>query len=174
MRAGRAALRELFGGADLTEGRVPVAVSSTDLLSGERVVIREGPAADAVYASSALAGVFPPERRGPRLLADGAYTDICPIDVARDLGCECIVAVNPGWLRVVEGVDTGLQAILRATEICYLHHSSLRFEEADVVIKPPFRRAIETLEFAAYRECIAAGMRGVRERSEALTRMRGA
>ncbi|HSH75177.1 MAG TPA: hypothetical protein VLA09_05820, partial [Longimicrobiales bacterium] len=61
------------------------------------------------------------------------------------------MAVNPGRPRVVEGIHTGLQAILRATEICYLHHASLRFEEADVVIKPPFRRAIETLEFAAYR-----------------------
>ena len=79
--------------------------------------------------------------------------------------------MNPGRPRVVEGIHTGLQAILRATEICYLHHASLRFEEADVVIKPPFRRAIETLEFAAYRECIAAGMRGVREQSSTLSRM---
>ncbi|HSH75662.1 MAG TPA: patatin-like phospholipase family protein, partial [Longimicrobiales bacterium] len=61
VEAGRNALRALLGRADLAEGRVPVAVSATDLLSGERVVIRSGPAAEAVYASSALAGVFPPE-----------------------------------------------------------------------------------------------------------------
>ncbi len=160
--AGRDALRRLLGGADLADGRVPVAVSATDLLSGERVVIRGGPAFDAVYASSALAGVLPPQSRGARLLADGAYTDICPIDVALECGNDCLVAVHPGRSEVVEEIRSGLQAIVRATEICYTHHSALRFASADVVIKPPFRRPIDTLEFSACRECIAAGIRGVR------------
>ncbi len=57
---------------------------------------------------------------------------------------------------------------MRATEICYVHHATLRFDEAEVVIRPPFRRAIETLEFGAYRECMAAGVRGVRLEGPAL------
>lgn len=170
VRAGRDALRVLLGSKDLAEGRIPIVVSSTDLLSGERVVTREGPAVEAVYASSALAGVLPPERAGSRLLADGAYTDVCPIDVARGFGFECVVAVNPGRSDVVEDIASGLQAIMRATEICYVHHAALRFDDADVVIKPPFRRAIDTLEFGAYRECVAAGIRGARESSSALAR----
>lgn len=170
VEAGRTALRSLLGSSDLQGGRVPVAVSTTDLLSGDRIVIRSGAATEAVYASSALAGVLPPQQWGDWLLADGAYTDICPIDVAREYGHETIVAVNPGRSDVVEEVTSGLQAILRATEICYLHHATLRFDEADVVIRPPFRRAIDTLDFAAYRECIAAGARGVRRSVEGLTR----
>jgi NTE family protein len=165
---GRAALRSLLGGSDLRAGRIPVAVSTTDLVSGDCVVIKTGPAYEAVYASSALAGVLPPYRKGDRLLADGAYTDICPIDVAREYGHEAIVAVNPGRSDVVGEITSGLQAILRATEICYMHHAGLRFDEADVVIRPPFRRAIDTLDFAAYRECVAAGVRGVRVNSQAL------
>jgi NTE family protein len=166
VRAGREALRSLLGDSDLADGRVPVAVSSTDLLSGERVVLRGGPAVDAVYASSALAGVLPPQRVGSRLLVDGAYTDICPMDVARDFGCEKVVAVNPGRSDVVDDIRNGLQSLLRATEICYLHHATLRFDEADVLIKPPYRRPIDTLEFSAYRECVAAGVRAVRASSQ--------
>ncbi len=162
IRSGRSALHLLLEGLDLQTGRIPVAVSTTDLRSGDRVVIRGGPSAEAAYASSALAGVLPPSKRGERLLADGAYTDICPIDVAKEFGHEAIVAVNPGRSEVVENITSGLQAILRATEICYQHHAALRFDEADVVIRPPFRRAIDTLEFGAYRECIAAGIRGAR------------
>lgn len=161
--AGRNALEALLGTADLADGRVPIAVSATDLLRGDRVVMRSGPAADAVYASSALAGVLPPKRIGPYLLADGAYTDICPIDVAREFGCERILAVNPGRSAVVADIRNGLQGLMRATEICYLHHAALRFEQADAVLHPPFRRAIETLEFGAHRECVAAGVRAVRD-----------
>jgi NTE family protein len=167
---GRSALSALLGRADLSDGRLPIAVSATDLLSGERVVLRTGSAAEAVYASSALAGVLPPERKGPWLLADGAYTDVCPIDVARELGQEVTVAVNPGRSDLVEEIQSGLHALLRATEICYLHHSALRFADADIVIRPPYRRAIDTLDFGAYRECIAAGIRGVRRNTGALAR----
>ncbi|MDH3270175.1 MAG: patatin-like phospholipase family protein [Gemmatimonadota bacterium] len=168
---GRDALRQLLGEADLAEGRVPIAVSATDLLSGERVVIRSGPAFDAVYASSALAGVLPPESRGSFLLADGAYTDVCPIDVALEYGNDCLVAVHPGRADVVHEIRSGLEAIVRATEICYTHHAALRFDSADVVIRPPFRRQIDTLEFSACRECIAAGIRGVRANTCELARV---
>ena len=171
LEAFRVALHSLLGGMDLAEGRVPVAVSATDLLSGDRVVIRSGPAAEAVYASSALAGLVPPEPRGPWLLADGAYTDICPIDVAKDYGNDVIVAVNPGRSKVVETIQSGLEAIVRATEICYLHHATLRFDEADVVLIPRFRRAIDTLDFTARRECVAAGIRAVRQDGRALDRV---
>jgi NTE family protein len=95
-------------------------------------------------------------------LADGAYTDVCPIDVALEYGNERLVAVNPGRSDVVQEIRSGLQAIVRASEICYMHHAALRFDAADVVIRPPFRRPIDTLEFSARRECLAAGIRGVR------------
>jgi NTE family protein len=173
VEASRAALHSLLGGKDLADGRIPVAVSATDLLSGERVVIRSGPAAEAVYASSALAGLVPPEPRGHWLLADGAYTDICPIDVARQYGHDAVVAVNPGRSEAVEEIRSGLDALVRATEICYLHHATLRFDEADVVLLPRFRRAIDTLDFAASRECVAAGIRAVRA-EKALDRVLGA
>jgi NTE family protein len=173
IEAGRAALETLLGDADLGDGRVPVAVSATDLLSGDRVVMRKGRAVDAVYASSALAGVLPPRRVGPYLLADGAYTDICPIDVARGFGCERIVAVSPGRSDVVDDIRNGLQGLMRATEICYLHHAALRFEQADIVLHPPFRRAIDTLDFGAHRECVAAGVRAVRANMEELERVLG-
>lgn len=168
VEGGRAGLRTLLEGAELSDGRIPVAVSATDLLSGERVVMRTGSAVEAVYASSALAGVLPPQPRGRWLLADGAYTDICPIDVALGFGHSAIVAVDPGRSDVLDSVNSGLQAVLRATEICYVHHSALRFAQADVVIRPPYRRSIDTLEFGAYRECIAAGIRGVRESRDSL------
>jgi NTE family protein len=87
-RAREPGLRELMrlvGHGSLDRGRVPVVVTATDLRSGERVVLRTVPSDDAVYASAALAGVLPPLELGKLLLADGAYTDLAPVDVAREL-----------------------------------------------------------------------------------------
>lgn len=165
---GQAFLRALTRGRKLEDGRVPIAVCTTDLRSGERVILRSGSAAQAIYASSALAGVVPPLQRSGTLLADGAYVDLAPIDVAREYGNPVAIAVDPGQLMEASAIHNGLQAITRAFEICHRHHAELRFGEADLVLRPTFRRPIDTLDFDAKRECVAAGMRAVRLRRRTL------
>ncbi len=159
-----ALLRTLTQGRDLDGGRVPVAICATDLRTGERVVLKEGPAADAVYASAALAGVLPPLERDGYLLSDGAYADLAPVDVARGFGATIVIAVDPIQQPSDRPIHNGFQALMRAVEICHLRHADLRFEGADLVLRPRFRRAIDVLDFAAKRECIAAGVHAVRTR----------
>ena len=171
---GRALLEDLYGGQELEQGRIPVAVGATDLNSGQRVVLSSGSASSAVYASVALAGVLPPLRSGDRLLADGAYSDIAPIDIARGFECDSVIAVNPSQQGNSARIENGLQAMVRAVEICHTRHAGLRLAEADLVISPRFRRSIDTLDFSAKRECIAAGVRGVRGSRRDLAGLLGA
>ncbi len=132
-----------------------------------------GPALECVYASSALAGVVPPIDHDGQQLADGAYADVAPVDVARRFGVPHVLAVDPGQLHLGLRVRNGLEAMLRASEVCYTRHSELRFREADLVIRPAFSRRIDTLDFAAKRECIAAGIQGVRRAAPQLSRTLG-
>lgn len=161
VEAGRAVLADLLGGADLRAGRVPVAVCATDLRTGARVTIRQGPAHEAVYASAALAGVLPPLRHGEYLLADGAYADIAPIDVAADMGADVVIAVDPGQEEAVDRIGNGLHCVMRAMEICHRRHAELRMREADLVLRPRFGRGIDVLDFDARLECVAAGRNAV-------------
>jgi NTE family protein len=161
-------LRSLVRDGDLDGGRVPVAVCATDLRSGERVVLRSGSAAEAVYASSALAGLLAPLVKGERVLVDGAYADLAPIDVARSFGAPVVIAVDPGQNHFDARVGNGLQALVRALEICHRRHADLRFADADMVLRPPFRRPIDVLDLKAQRECVAAGLRAVRLERERL------
>jgi len=173
-RAGLAELRKILGDGRLEGGRIPIVVSATDLKSGNRTVIRSGNAVDAVYASAALAGVLPPLQADDRLLADGAYTDLAPVDVARDLASGPVIAVDPGQQSHTGEIHNGFQAIMRAMEICHRQHAELRFGEADLVVRPRFRRRIDTLDFGARRECVAAGIRCVRtDRAAVRTLLRG-
>lgn len=160
--AGLRALRTLTLGRNLEDARLPVAVSTTDLRGGRRHVIRTGDAAEAVYASVALAGVLPPLERDGLLLADGAYADLAPVGVAREVGHPVVIAVDPGQALASAEVRNGLQALRRAVEVCNLSHAAAGFEQADLVLRPTFRRTIDTLDFAARRECVAAGARIVR------------
>ncbi len=77
-----------------------------------------------------------------------------------------VIAVHPGQLTEAESIRTGLQAALRAVEVCYTHHAHLRFALADLVLKPTFPRYIDTLDFRARRGCVLVGIRLVREHRE--------
>lgn len=172
---GMALLGRLTLGRDLEDSALPVAAVATDLVSGGRVVLRQGKAAHALYASAALAGVLPPLEREGQLLADGAYADVAPIDVARSLGAEVVIAVQPGPPQMPgRTVRNGVQAMIRALEICHHQHSHLRFAQADLVLEPRFPRPIDTLDFGHKAVCVAAGVRAVRAALPRLRELLGA
>lgn len=161
---GQQILRELTQDRPLEDSILPVAAVATDLLTGQRVVIRRGNAAEAAYASGALAGILPPHATDDgQLLADGAYTDIAPVDVAREMDAEVVIAINLDQTKERQpAIHNGLQALMRALEICHYQHAHLRFAVADLVLRPPFPFAIDTLDFSQKRVCVAAGAQAVR------------
>ncbi|MEU4558718.1 patatin-like phospholipase family protein [Actinoplanes sp. NPDC023936] len=74
--------------------RLPFAAVACDLATGEEVVMRDGPVAQAVLASAAVPGVFPPVDRDGLMLVDGSLVNIVPAGVARRLGADIVVAVD--------------------------------------------------------------------------------
>lgn len=168
---GRALLEHLTLGRRLEQGRIRVAAVATDLNHGRRVVLQRGSAAEAAYASSALAGLLPPLPHDDGLLADGCYADLVPIDVARGPDNDLVIAVDVQQQVDLRPPSNGIQAILRAVDICSDEHARLRFTEADFVIRPQFPFSIDTLEFSCKRFCIAAGNRAVRTSIEDLRQL---
>lgn len=76
------------------ELRIPLAVTATDFTTGEGVVFRSGPLADAVRASCAYPGVFLPVTVNGRLLVDGMLAHSLPSQPVRDMGADRVIAVN--------------------------------------------------------------------------------
>ena len=125
-------------------------------------MLNTGDAAEAVYASAAIAGMLPPLDKDPYLLVDGAYSDLAPVDVARQSGIECVIAVDPSNTNPTKIPSNGLQAMLRGIDICQYEHANLRYRLADLVIQPRFSRSIGTLDFEYKRDSIAAGAIAIR------------
>jgi len=76
------------------ELRIPLAVMTTDLSTGEPVIFRSGPLAEAVGASCAYPGMFLPVEINGRLLVDGVFADPVPARSLRDAGCDPVLAVH--------------------------------------------------------------------------------
>ena len=103
----------------------PVIVNTVDLNSGMQVFwglpgLDDIRVADAVFASCALPGYFPPHEIGGRFYVDGAVVSNVPFDAARALGPEMIVAVDVSANSVLtaDAQDDGFAGVFaRATEI---------------------------------------------------------
>ena len=89
-------LHRYFG--DLTIEELPrrFVCMSTDLQSRKPYPLRHGPVGNAVMASVALPGLFPPRRDGQRLLADGGILDNLPVGLLTDRDEGPVLAVNIG------------------------------------------------------------------------------
>lgn len=170
---GRDVLRNLVRGKSLQNGRIPIYTCATDILTGKRVVTSEGDAVDAIYASSALAGLLPPLELNSHILIDGGYSDVAPVDILRDRGLDFVIAVDPGQRRVDAEPKNGLEVLLRSIEITQNAFAGARLAKADLVFKPKFKHSVGVMAFKHKRECIAAGISAVRRRKVQLHEMLG-
>ncbi|MCU0764426.1 MAG: patatin-like phospholipase family protein [Hydrogenophaga sp.] len=74
----------------------PFRAVSTDMETGQAVVLDHGDLAAALRASMSVPGVFAPLELNGRILGDGGLVNNLPVDVARRLGADVVIAVNIG------------------------------------------------------------------------------
>ncbi len=75
---------------------IPYRAVATDLVMGTPVVFSEGELANVMRASMSVPGAVAPTEYQGKLLVDGGLTDNLPVDVARTMGADIIIAVNLG------------------------------------------------------------------------------
>src|SRR4051812_25881229 len=73
---------------------VPLHVIACDILNGREVPLSEGPLVDAVMASAAIPGVFPPIDWDGLMLVDGGVVNNTPITHALELGSDHIYVLS--------------------------------------------------------------------------------
>jgi NTE family protein len=78
-------LDEFLGERTFADLRFPCAVMAVDLKAGREVILNQGRVVDAILATVAVPGVFPPKQYGDCQLVDGAVLNPVPVSVARSL-----------------------------------------------------------------------------------------
>lgn len=81
----------------LEDAPIPLHVVATDVISGTDVLLSSGNAADAIAASAAIPGIFPPVRINGRDLMDGGVVNNTPISHAIALGADRVWVLPTGY-----------------------------------------------------------------------------
>ena len=72
----------------------PFACVAFNLMNNEETVLHSGHLAKAIRASMAIPGVFSPVRKDSMVLVDGGVANNLPVDVAKAMGADIIIAVT--------------------------------------------------------------------------------
>lgn len=81
---------------DFSKLPIPFKAVATDIDTGKMVVLDHGNLAEALRASMSVPGVYPPVHFQGHTLVDGGLVRNLPIDVARRMGADIVIAVNVG------------------------------------------------------------------------------
>jgi NTE family protein len=148
--------------------QIPFRAVATDLVSGEPVVISEGPLRSAVMASCAVPGAVAPLALDGMLLSDGGVTRPVPTNVARQEGARFIVAVSvPSTIYSHEKFSSSLDVYVRASSITGYHFEASLLREADVIIQPRVGQ-LHWTDFALAKSLITEGENAARDRLKML------
>ena len=126
----------------LEQTRVPFHVITTDVLTGSEVRLSRGPALDAVMASAAIPGVFPPVDWGHRHLMDGGIANHAPLSDALELGAERVYVLSTGIAcDLAEPPHGALGMLLHSMSLLLMRRLQVEVElladRAELIVLPP-------------------------------------
>ncbi len=79
---------------DFDKFSIPYRAIATNIENGDAVILKSGSLSKAIYASSSIPGGFQPIEIDGVSLVDGGVSDNFPIQVAKDMGADIIIAVD--------------------------------------------------------------------------------
>ncbi len=173
---------------------IPCALTAVDLKRMEEVVMREGKVIDAVMATIAIPGIFPPKEWADLLLVDGMVLDPVPVNIARSLAPSMpVIAVSLSpvperwkdispWgkspdnplLRPISKlrVAKAFEIYMRSMDMTAYMLSEIRLEldKPEVIIRPAVWH-IGAMDRVNVREVAALGEDAVEDSSAALQKL---
>lgn len=139
---------------------IPFWAVTTDLATGEAVILKQGSLSEAVTASMSIPGFLIPVKRNNKLLVDGGIANNLPVSVVREMGADIVIAVDISTplfktdeLNDVVDVADQLSSLLtrKNTEL-----QLAQLTERDVLLVPELDD-IETSDFAKAAMAIPRG-----------------
>lgn len=130
---------------------IPYRAIATDIITGEMVVMGNGELSMAMRASMAVPAAFDPVRWNEHLLVDGGLARNLPVDVARNMGAEAVIAIDVGAKLISEEEITDALAIVyQITGLLTVQNTNVQIQtlkEDDVLITPELGNDVGSADF---------------------------
>ncbi|MEZ9516715.1 patatin-like phospholipase family protein [Vibrio splendidus] len=153
---------------------IPYRSVATDIIKLEEVVIDHGHLVDAMMASMSVPGALPPYEVDGRMLVDGGVTNNMPVDVARAMGADIVIAVDiSSNYKDKEDFTTFLSAADQLSNYLVRRSTQEQAEtltDDDVFLRPDVGQ-MDTTEFDKMPGAYQAGYDAAREYSSELSKL---
>jgi NTE family protein len=147
---------------------------ATDLETGDRRVLAGGDLTEALRASMSAPGVFAPVELNGRLLVDGGLVENLPVDVAREMGVDIVIAVDVGSQPVGRReLNSALTVSNQMLTIMMQRETDRQREllvDGDVLIEPPLG-TMPSLDFTVVDQTVMRGADGARGQAARLAEL---
>jgi NTE family protein len=141
--------------------KIPVYIVVTNLETGEEEILSKGSVAEAVRASSAVPGIFPPVKIHNNYYIDGGVVNPTPIDVLHNAGMDVIIGVDLVMKRNLELKNPSITStLLQSYEIIRTLAVKYKLSSTNtdaILLKPDLRGAIDSFRFHELNRFIRAG-----------------
>jgi len=126
--------------------KIPFKVVTTDLITGEKVVIDQGRISNAIAASMSIPGMFIPFKFEDKMLVDGGLIDPVPVDVVREMGADIVIGVTLRDIQedTLPATNNVLSILNRSIYIMLEELNNISANRADIVIRPHYRGTLST------------------------------
>lgn len=126
----------------LEDADIPVHLVTTDVASGQEVLLSSGDPVDCVLASAAIPAVFPSVRIAGRDLIDGGVADNAAVSQAVTLGADVVYVLPTGYACALDKppstpLASALQALTLLIEQRLILEVAHFADHADIRVLPP-------------------------------------
>ncbi len=137
--------------------KIPMYVIATELKEGKKVVFNYGNTGQAVRASVAIPSMFIPTKIGDDEYVDGGLVSPVPVDVAKKLGADIVIAVDI-LAQPVHTETSNIWGLFNQNiNIMQKHLAQEELKGADIVIQPDLREKVHIFDVSGREITMLAG-----------------
>ncbi len=164
-------VEETLGKRTFASLAIPLSVVTVDIMTGDQVILTEGPVGRAVRASCSIPGIFEPFNDNGRLLVDGGLANNVPVDVVRGMGAGRVLGVSlSADRRHTTPPRHVLDVLFYSFEILMNSSVQRNIAEAEIVIAPDIG-SFSYRDFRRADELVARGEEAMRRELSRLKEM---
>ncbi len=129
-------LRKLLGDKKIEDCSKKYCAVAADLISGQKYVFTEGDLVTAIRSSISIPAVFKPVKLDKKVLVDGGACDNLPVDEARQMGADVIIAVDVfSDYKKPTQIKNTLDVILNSVNLLVASSVENKQDKGDIYIK---------------------------------------
>ena len=130
---------------------IPFRAIATDIITGDMVVLGSGELSMAMRASISVPGVFDPVEHNGAMLVDGGLVRNLPVDVAKEMGADVVIAVDVGTkLAGKDEMTSAIAIIYQMSGLLTVSNTDVQIkslEQGDVLVSPQIGGLVSSADF---------------------------